>query len=72
VLVLLLLGHTPALLLLTLGLALYLTAIELRTLKPPTYHWWIWWLLLVFLTHFVGYLILRAYSAYHRWHEKRA
>ena len=71
-LVLLLLGHTPALLLLTLALALYLTAIELRALKPPTYHWWIWWLLLVFLTHFVGYLILRAYSAYHRWHEKRA
>ena len=71
-LVLLLLGHTPALLLLTLALALYLTAIELRALKPPTYHWWIWWLLLVFLTHFVGYLILRAYSVYHRWHAKRA
>ena len=28
--------------------------------------------LLVFLTHFVGYLILRAYSAYHRWQQKHA
>ena len=47
--------------LLTLALALYLTVIELRELKPH-YLWWSWWLLLVFMTHFVGYLILRVYA----------
>lgn len=70
--VILLLGHTPALLLLTLALALYLTAIELRAMRPESYLWWFWWLLLVFLTHFVGYLILRAYSAYRYWQRKHA
>lgn len=66
-LVIFLLGFAPALMWLTLALALYLTVIELRELKPH-YLWWSWWLLLVFMTHFVGYLILRAYAVYHRWH----
>ena len=70
-LVFLLLGWVPLPLLLALLLALYLTVIELRQLRP-NYLWWIWWLLLVFLTHFAGYLILRGYVVYRRWHEARA
>lgn len=51
----------------TLVIALYLTVIELREFEPrPHFTWWGWWLSLVFLTHFVGYLILRGYSAYRR------
>jgi hypothetical protein len=61
----LLLGFTPWVLLLTLGIALYLTAIELKDLDLH-YSYWAFWLLLVFLTHFVGYLILRGYSFYRR------
>ncbi|MDQ3894321.1 MAG: hypothetical protein M3292_06615 [Actinomycetota bacterium] len=56
---------------LTLALALYLTVIELRELRPH-WKWWAWWLSLVFLTHFVGYLVLRAYAVYRRWHRARA
>jgi hypothetical protein len=65
VLIFLLLGFTPWMLILTLLLALYLTAIELRELRPH-FVWWFWWLFLVFLTHFVGYLILRGYAFYRR------
>ena len=61
----LLLGFTPWILLLTLVLALYLTAIELRELDVH-YSRWAFWLLLVFLTHFVGYLVLRGYAVYRR------
>lgn len=64
-LIFLVLGFTPWLLLLTLALALYLTAVELRELELH-YLWWAWWLLFVFLTHFVGYLFLRAYALYRR------
>jgi hypothetical protein len=71
VLVFLLLGWTPIPLLLALAVALYLTVVELRQLKPH-YTWWIWWLLLVFMTHFVGYLILRTYVAYQRWTLRRS
>lgn len=60
-LVFLILGFTPPLLLLALAVALYLTVVELRELRP-NYGWWIWWLLFVFMTHFVGYLVLRVYS----------
>lgn len=60
-LILLLLGFAPLLMLLTLALALYLTVVELRELRPH-FLWWSWWLLLVFMTHFVGYLILRVYA----------
>jgi hypothetical protein len=63
VLILLLLQAAPLLMLLTLALALYLTVIELREMEPrPHFLWWSWWLLLVFMTHFVGYLILRVYA----------
>jgi hypothetical protein len=69
VLIILLLGFAPWVIVLTLAIALYLTVIELLELRP-NYGWWIWWLLLVFLTHFVGYLILRGYAFYeHRQRE---
>lgn len=55
----------------TLALALYLTVVELRELKPH-FVWWFWWLLLVSLTHFIGYLGLRGYVAYRRWQGARA
>jgi hypothetical protein len=67
VLIFLLLGDIPWLLVLTLAAVLYLTVIELRNLDLH-YAWWIWWLLLVFLTHFIGYLFLRAYAVYRRRH----
>jgi len=65
VIIILLLNQAPWVIVLTLALALYLTVIELRELRL-NYGWWIWWLLLVFLTHFVGYLLLRGYAFYHR------
>jgi hypothetical protein len=72
VLVIILLGFAPFVMLLTLALALYLTVIELREMEPrPHYAWWIWWLLLVFMTHFVGYLFLRAFVVYRRWNLAR-
>ncbi|HSE82104.1 MAG TPA: hypothetical protein VLA87_10535 [Gaiellaceae bacterium] len=60
-------------LLLTLAVALYLTVVELREFEPrPHWKWWAWWLSFVFLTHFVGYLILRGYAAYRRRTRARA
>ena len=69
-----LLPRAPFLILaLTLGIALYLTVIELREMEPrPHWKWWGWWLSLVFLTHFIGYLGLRGYVAYRRWHGASA
>lgn len=58
-------GPPLAIILLTLALALYLTVLELREMRPH-YVWWFWWLLLVFMTHFVGYLFLRAYALYRK------
>jgi hypothetical protein len=67
VLVILLLGFAPLVLWLTLGLALYLTVVELLQMEPRLHFlWWSWWLLLVLMTHFVGYLLLRAYAVYRR------
>lgn len=63
-------GATP-ILLLTLAVALWLTAVELRGLKPRR-RWWAWWLFFVALTHFVGYLVLRGYVAYRRRNSARA
>jgi hypothetical protein len=64
-------GPPLALTALTLLIALYLTVVELRDLRPH-YLWWSWWLLLVFLSHFIGYLALRGYVAYRRSHGARA
>ncbi len=58
-------GPPLAVILLTLGLALYLTFVELRDFKPH-FVWWFWWFFLVVMTHFVGYLALRAYAFYRR------
>ena len=66
-LVILLLGFAPLLMWLTLAIALYLTVIELRELDLH-FTWWFWWILLVVMTHFVGYLFLRAYVVYRRRH----
>ncbi|MDQ3875831.1 MAG: hypothetical protein M3322_09875 [Actinomycetota bacterium] len=70
-LIVVLLGWAPLPLLLALALALYLTAVELRELQLH-WLWWMWWLSLVFLTHFIGYLILRGYAVYRRRHRTRA
>ena len=70
-LIFLVLGFTPWLLVLTLAVLLYLTVIELRTMDVH-YTRWIWWLLLVFMTNFVGYLFLRAYRVYQRYQLKRS
>jgi FtsH-binding integral membrane protein len=65
-------GRPPlALVFLTLALALYLTVVELRELRPH-YVWWFWWLIVVSLTHFVGYLALRVYALVRRRREARA
>jgi hypothetical protein len=69
VLLIILLGFAPLLMWLTLALALYLTAIELREMHVH-YVWWFWWLLLVVMTHFIGYLILRVYVVYRRWNAR--
>jgi len=69
VLVFLLLGSAPILLWLTLAVVLYLTAIELREMNVH-YLWWFFWLLLVVMTHFVGYLFLRDYVLYRRWNVR--
>lgn len=72
-LVSLMIGRVDPITLLTLALAMYLTFVELREMRPrPHWKWWMWWLSLVFLTHFVGYIILRGYAAYRRSHEARA
>jgi hypothetical protein len=65
VLIILLLGFAPLVLLLTLAVALWLTVVELRELDLH-YLWWAWWILLVVMTHFIGYLLLRAYAFWHR------
>jgi hypothetical protein len=66
-------GFPQVMFFVTLAIALYLTVIELREFDPrPHFTYWAWWLSLVFLTHFVGYLILRGYAAYRRRHRARA
>ena len=66
VLIFLLLGYVPWILVLTLGVVLWLTVVELLEWRPH-FVWWFWWLFLVFLSNFVGYLFLRAYRVYQRW-----
>jgi len=66
-------GFPQVMFFVTLAIALYLTVIELREFEPrPHFTYWGWWLSLVFLTHFVGYLILRGYSFYRRRSRARA
>ena len=66
-------GAPDLVILLTLALALYLTVIELREFEPrPHFKWWGWWISLVYLVHFPGYLALRGYAVYRRRHSARA
>lgn len=66
-------GFPQLMFLFTLAIALYLTVIELREFEPrPHFTIWGWWLSFVFLTHFVGYLILRGYAFYRRRTRARA
>ncbi|HEY7732321.1 MAG TPA: hypothetical protein VH950_15685 [Gaiellaceae bacterium] len=69
-LVFILLGHMPWLLVLALGIVMWLTVVELLEWRP-NYLWWIWWLLFVFMTNFVGYLVLRGYRVYQRRNAPR-
>ena len=66
----LLLPEVPWMLVLALAVVLWLTVVELLEWRPH-YVWWFWWLLLVFMTNFVGYLFLRAYRVYQRWNAPR-
>jgi hypothetical protein len=73
VLIVLLAPGGKLILLLVLAVALYLTVVELREMSPrPHWKWWAWWLSLVFLTHFIGYLALRGYVLLRRRHAARA
>ena len=60
-----LLGFYPMVLLLTWAVTFYLTFVEARQQRLDRVHT-LWWLLLVFFTHFVGYLALRAFVFYRR------
>jgi hypothetical protein len=60
-----LIGSFPWVLLGALAIALWLTFVELRELRPH-YLWWMWWFSLVLLLHVFGYLILRGYVAIRR------
>jgi hypothetical protein len=60
----------PWLLVLALGIVMWLTVVELLEWRP-NYLWWIWWLLFVFMTNFVGYLVLRGYRVYQRRNAPR-
>jgi hypothetical protein len=65
VLIFWLLGAYPIVLLLTWALSFYLTIVETREQRLDAMRT-LWWLLLVFFTHFLGYLALRAYVFYRR------
>lgn len=60
-----LLGIYPIVLLLTWAVAFYLTFIETRQQRLDRLRT-LWWLLLVFFTHFLGYLALRAWVFFRR------
>jgi hypothetical protein len=66
VLIFLLLGIYPWVLLLTWGVAMYLTFVETRQREMDLLHTF-WWLQLVFLTHFFGYLALRGWVFFRRY-----
>ena len=65
VLIFLLLGFYPIVMLLTWAVAFYLTFIEARQQHLDALRT-LWWMLLVFFTHFLGYLLLRAWVFYKR------
>lgn len=60
-----LLGIYPWVLLLAWAICFYLTFIEARQQRFDTMRT-LWWMLLVFFTHFLGYLALRGWVLYKR------
>ena len=60
-------GAVPPLIWLTLLIAIYLTVLELRH-QPMQFRVKAWWVSLVFVTHFFGYLALRAWLFYDHRH----
>jgi hypothetical protein len=58
-------GSVPPLAWLTLLIAVYLAVLDVRSLPEP-FRVKAWWVSLVFLTHFFGYLALRGYVVYRR------
>lgn len=66
VLIFLYLGFYPWVLLLTWVVAMYLTVVETRQQRMDFLHTF-WWLQLVFLTHFIGYLVLRGWVFFRRY-----
>jgi hypothetical protein len=58
-----LLGVYPWVLLLTWGVSFYLTFFEAREQRLDGLRT-LWWMLLVFFTHFLGYLALRGWVFY--------
>lgn len=65
VLIFWLIGVYPIVLLLTWAVAFYLTFIEARQQRLDALRT-LWWMLLVFFTHFLGYLALRVWVFYQR------
>jgi hypothetical protein len=65
VLIFWLLGIYPWVLLLTWAVCFYLTFIEARQQRLDALRT-LWWMLLVFFTHFLGYLALRGWVFYKR------
>jgi hypothetical protein len=65
VLIFWLLGIYPWVLLLTWAVSFYLTFIEAREQRLDGVRT-LWWMLLVFFTHFLGYLALRGWVVYKR------
>jgi hypothetical protein len=65
VLIFWLLGVYPWVLLLTWAVSFYLTFVEARQQRFDAMRT-LWWMLLVFFTHFLGYLALRGWVFYKR------
>jgi hypothetical protein len=65
VLVFWLLGFWPWVMILAWAICGYLTLIEARQQRLDALRT-VWWLLLVFFTHFVGYLAMRGWVFYKR------
>jgi membrane protein implicated in regulation of membrane protease activity len=56
----------PPIMLLVLGLALYLTWVEVKDEPGLEYGHKLWWMLLVLLTHVPGFLVFRGWVALRR------